>query len=68
MKCPACGAAEMVRDTRDVPFTYKRRTTIIRSMTADFCPECGESIPDQIEGERISALMLAFKREVDALP
>lgn len=68
MKCPACGAAELVRDTRDVAFSYKGHTTNIQSVTADFCPECGESIPDQVEGERISALMLAFKREVDAQP
>ena len=27
MKCPACGAAELLHDTRDVPYTYKGETT-----------------------------------------
>lgn len=24
MKCPCCGAAELIHDTRDMPYTYKR--------------------------------------------
>ena len=27
MKCPNCAAAKLVRDTRDVPYTYKGETT-----------------------------------------
>lgn len=23
MKCPSCGAAELIHDTRDLPYTYK---------------------------------------------
>ena len=23
MKCPVCGAAELIRDTRDLAYTYK---------------------------------------------
>ncbi|MCW3611357.1 type II toxin-antitoxin system MqsA family antitoxin, partial [Burkholderia cenocepacia] len=23
MKCPCCGAAELIHDTRDMPYTYK---------------------------------------------
>jgi hypothetical protein len=26
MKCPVCGTAELVHDTRDVPYTYKGQT------------------------------------------
>ncbi|GEM_PF-5175425 len=29
MKCPVCGAAELIHDTRDVPYTYKGETTVI---------------------------------------
>jgi len=26
MKCPVCGAAELIHDTRDLPYTYKGET------------------------------------------
>lgn len=29
MKCPVCGAAELIHDTRDLPYTYKGETTVI---------------------------------------
>jgi YgiT-type zinc finger domain-containing protein len=29
MKCPGCGAANLVHDTRDLPYTYKGETTIL---------------------------------------
>ncbi len=66
MKCPTCGAAEMVHDTRDLPYTYKGETTTISAVTGDFCPACGESITDFAESSRVSADMLAFNREVNA--
>ena len=28
MKCPVCGAAELVHDVRDIPYTYKGKTTM----------------------------------------
>jgi HTH-type transcriptional regulator/antitoxin MqsA len=66
MKCPACGAAELVRDTRDVPYIYKGESTIIRGVTGDFCPACGEVVMEMAEGIRNSAEMLAFNKQVNA--
>ena len=66
MKCPACGAAELVHDTRGVPYTYKGESTIIPSVTGDFCPACGEVVMDMAEGTRHSATMLAFNKQVNA--
>jgi HTH-type transcriptional regulator / antitoxin MqsA len=66
MKCPACGAAELVHDTRDVPYTYKGESTIIPDVTGDFCPACGEVVMDMVEGVRHSATMLAFNKQVNA--
>ena len=34
MKCPTCGAAELVHDTRDTPYTYKGEATVIPAVTA----------------------------------
>jgi HTH-type transcriptional regulator / antitoxin MqsA len=66
MKCPACGAAELVHDTRDIPYTYKGESTIIRGVTGDFCPACGEVVMEMTEGARHSAEMLAFNKQVNA--
>ena len=65
MKCPICGAAELVHDTRDIPYTYKGETTILRT-TGDFCPSCGESIHDIKDSERVMSEMRAFSRQVNA--
>jgi HTH-type transcriptional regulator / antitoxin MqsA len=66
MRCPACGAAELVRDTRDVPYTYKGESTTIEAVSGDFCPACGEVVMDMVEGTRHSATMLAFNKQVNA--
>ena len=65
MKCPNCGAAELIHDTRDIPYTYKGETTILKS-TGDFCTACGESIHDAEDSERVMSEMRAFSRQVNA--
>jgi HTH-type transcriptional regulator/antitoxin MqsA len=66
MKCSMCAQAELVRDTRDIPYTYKGETTAIPAVTADFCPACGESVLDAAESARTSAFMLEFNKQVNA--
>ena len=66
MKCPHCGRAKLVHDTRDMPYTYKAETTVIPAVTGDFCPACDEAVLDMAESTRTSALMLAFNRQVNA--
>jgi HTH-type transcriptional regulator/antitoxin MqsA len=66
MKCPACGAAELVHDTRELPYTYKGETTTIPAVLGDRCPACGETVIDSAESARVSAAMLAFCRQVNA--
>ncbi|MBO9331281.1 antitoxin [Achromobacter pulmonis] len=66
MKCPACGAAELIHDTRDLPYTYKGETTVISAITGDFCPVCGEAILGMDESARTSELMLQFNKQVNA--
>jgi len=62
MKCPICAKANLVRDTRDLPYTYKGEATVIPAVTGDFCPACGESIHDVAASTRMSALMLEFNQ------
>ncbi len=66
MKCPSCGAAEMIHDTRDETYTYKGVSTVIPAVTGDFCPACTESIHDGAETDRVMKEMAAFQRQVNA--
>jgi HTH-type transcriptional regulator/antitoxin MqsA len=66
MKCPCCGAAELIRDTRDMPYTYKGESTTIPSLTGDFCPACDEVILNREYGDRYSELIGLFQRQVNA--
>lgn len=66
MKCPSCGAAELVHDTRDLPYTYKGEATAIPAVRGDFCPACDEAVLDARESSRVSAAMLAFNKQVNA--
>ena len=65
MKCPACGKANLVRRTRNMPYTYKGESTTIRSVTGDFCPACSEAVLDSAESARTSAAMLEFNQQVN---
>jgi HTH-type transcriptional regulator/antitoxin MqsA len=66
MKCPSCAAAELVHDTRDMPYTYKGESTIIPAVTGDFCPACDESVLNTDESRRTMNFMLEFNKQVNA--
>lgn len=65
MKCPACGAAELVRDTREMD-----AKGVPVAITGDFCPACGECVLDRENGDRYGAALkqarlMAGKRLAD---
>lgn len=66
MKCPSCATAELLHDTRDMPYSYKGESTVIPDVTGDFCPACGEACTDPEESKRTMALMLEFNKQVNA--
>jgi HTH-type transcriptional regulator/antitoxin MqsA len=66
MKCPSCGAADLVNGTRDVRYACKGESTTLPGVTGEFCPACGESVLSATESRRVMALMLAFRRQVNA--
>lgn len=66
MKCPVCGAAELIHDTRDLPYTYKGETFTIGAVSGDFCPACAEAILDSAESNRVMGEMRAFSKQVNA--
>ena len=66
MKCPNCGAANLVRDTRDMPYVYKGEATVFARIEGDYCPACGEGLFDADTSRAISAEMKAFGKQVNA--
>jgi HTH-type transcriptional regulator/antitoxin MqsA len=67
MKCPVCAEADLIQhDTRDLRYTYKGESTILPSVTGDFCPACDEAVLKSAESARVSGLMLAFNKQVNA--
>lgn len=66
MKCPSCGAVNLVHDTRDLPYAYKGETTTLPHVTGDFCPACNETLLGPEESRRTMALTLEFNKQVNA--
>ena len=65
MKCPSCGGAKLVRDTRDIPYVYKGEPMTIPAVGGDFCPACGEGVLAAAESSRVSGAMLEFNKQVN---
>ncbi len=57
---PSCGTKGLVRDTRDLPYTYKCASTVIPAVTGHFCPSCGEAVLDASESARVNAAKHEF--------
>lgn len=66
MKCPVCGAAELIHDIRDLTCIYKGETTTIAAVTGDFCPACAESVLNAEESDRVMREMQVFSKQVNA--
>jgi HTH-type transcriptional regulator / antitoxin MqsA len=66
MKCPACGAAELVHDTRDTPYVYKGESTTLPTVNGDFCPACREGVLDIKESHRVNSLMRSLNRQINS--
>ncbi|GFN45741.1 antitoxin [Candidatus Regiella insecticola] len=66
MKCPLCGAADLIRDVRDLPHTYKGETTVIPMVEGDYCPACNDVVICAHHASRVSTAMLSFNKQVNA--
>ncbi len=66
MKCPVCGAVELIHDTRDISYAYKGESTMIPAVTGEFCPGCGEVVLNREHGDRYSEMIGVFQRQVNS--
>lgn len=65
MQCPCCGAADLIHDTRDMPYTYKGKSPTVPKVSGDFCPACGEVVLNREHGDRYSEMLGQFQRQVN---
>jgi len=66
MQCPACGAAELIQDTRDVTYIVQGDTHVVPAVTADFYSACGEVITDTSETQRAMRAIRSMGNESDS--
>lgn len=66
MTCPTCGAASVVHETRDLPYTYKGQTTTIAGVEGDYCDACSDAVFSRESGDRYGAAIQAFIKQVNA--
>jgi YgiT-type zinc finger domain-containing protein len=64
MKCPGCGAAELVRETRDISYTEQGKSTTIPAVSGEFCPACRAVVIDTKDAKRVSAALLGCDHQV----
>lgn len=67
MQCPRCAAAELMHDTRDMPYTCKGESTFILAVTSGYCPACGEVVLDKAKSILINSAMRDFNKPVNAM-
>ncbi|MFH6597390.1 type II toxin-antitoxin system MqsA family antitoxin [Ectopseudomonas khazarica] len=65
MKCPVCGSADLAREKRDMPFTYREQTTVVIEVDADWCNACGEALIGPEQSDRVTTAMKRFRQQVD---
>src|ERR1700688_4501999 len=67
MNCPTCGIGNLVVAPRELPYSYKGKSTVIKAVTGKFCNnlKCREVVLDIDESARVSKAMLAFNKEVN---
>lgn len=66
MQCPECGSKNTVKEYRDIPFTYKGRSTVVNAVGADWCLNCGEGVIFKEESLRIDGILSEFNKQVNA--
>jgi len=64
MKCPTCEIGNLILDTRDRPYTYKGKSTIVKGVTGRYCdnPICEEVVMEMEESIHATQEMLAFNK------
>jgi len=52
MRCPVCGATDLVHETRDLVYVYKGRAVTVPAIAGEFCAACDEAVLGEEEARR----------------
>lgn len=66
MKCPVCGYEELHTVTRDLPYSYRGETVVIKGLSGQYCSSCQEMILEGQDLQRFSDEAAAWNRQVNA--
>jgi HTH-type transcriptional regulator/antitoxin MqsA len=66
VRCHICGKGELVEETRDTPYTYKGRKTVLKNISGEWCPSCGEVFLRKGEIDNYMIAVKTFKKQVNA--
>ncbi|MCW5822731.1 MAG: type II toxin-antitoxin system MqsA family antitoxin [Cyanobacteria bacterium TGS_CYA1] len=66
MKCISCGKGKMLREIRNLSYTYKGQKTTIPKVGGEYCSNCNESLHNAEESNYLSSAMLSFNKEVNS--
>jgi HTH-type transcriptional regulator/antitoxin MqsA len=64
MICPVCGESELVKDVRDMEYTYKDKNTLVLKVAGDYCPNCNEAVLSAEETRRVMDDVNSFNNSV----
>ncbi|MEO8198769.1 MAG: type II TA system antitoxin MqsA family protein [Thermoanaerobaculia bacterium] len=65
MQCPSCGWKAMKKEKRDLPFSYKGRSIVVRAVAGDYCPKCDEAVLGEAGSGRYAAALDRLVKEVN---
>ncbi|MDL2274858.1 type II toxin-antitoxin system MqsA family antitoxin [Desulfosarcina sp. OttesenSCG-928-G10] len=66
MKCPVCGREGLTLTTKDLPYTYKGETIVIRNMTGQYCSFCDEMLLAGESLKHFSDASMSLNKRVNA--
>lgn len=65
-RCHACGKADLVQKTKNMPYVYKGQSTVLADVSGQWCPACNEAFLKGDEIDHYMAAVIAFKKKVNA--
>jgi|JI9StandDraft_1071089.scaffolds.fasta_scaffold57227_2 YgiT-type zinc finger domain-containing protein len=64
MKCSVCGSKNVREEIHDLPYFFRKVSTLVRDVRLIFCEECRNSMLTWHEAERVSEMHLSHNRNV----
>jgi YgiT-type zinc finger domain-containing protein len=60
--CPTCGNRTIRRQTADVPFSLRNKTTVVKKLQVERCEHCGEVLFDHQANQKVEQKLYKARR------